>query len=49
MVIARASDGWLAAYARVDATLTHPLHPMTTGQTVAALLRDRHSGVPSLS
>jgi DNA-binding response OmpR family regulator len=49
VVIARAADRWLAAYARVDATLTHPLDPMTTGQTVATLLRDRHAGVPSLS
>ena len=47
VVIARAADRWLAAYARVDATLIHPLDPMTTGQTVAALLRDRAAGVPS--
>lgn len=39
VVIARAADRWLAAYAQVDATLTHPLDPMTTGQTVAAMLR----------
>ena len=48
VVIARAADRWLAAYASVDATLTHPLDPMTTGQTVAAMLRDRAAGVPSL-
>jgi DNA-binding response OmpR family regulator len=48
VVIARSADKWLAAYARVDATLTHPLDPMTTGQTVAALLRNRAAGVPSL-
>ena len=48
VVIARPADRWLAAYARVDATLTHPLDPMTTGQTVAALLRSRAAGVPSL-
>jgi len=48
VVIARAADRWLAAYARVDATLTHPLDPMTTGQTVASLLRNRAAGVPSL-
>jgi DNA-binding response OmpR family regulator len=48
VVIARAADRWLAAYARVDATLMHPLDPMTTGQTVAALLRNRAAGVPSL-
>lgn len=48
VVIARAADRWLAAYARVDATLTHPLDPMTTAQTVATLLRNRAAGVPSL-
>jgi DNA-binding response OmpR family regulator len=41
VVIARAADRWLAAYAKVDATLVHPLDPVTTGQTVAALLRGR--------
>jgi DNA-binding response OmpR family regulator len=41
LVIARAADRWLAAYAQVDATLVHPLDPVTTGQTVAALLRAR--------
>lgn len=44
LVIKRAADRWLAAYARVDATLTHPLDPVTTGQTVAALLRARATG-----
>ncbi len=48
VVIARAADRWLAAYARVDATLTHPLDPMTTAQVVAGLLRNRAAGVPSL-
>ena len=48
VVIARAADRWLAAYARVDATLTHPLDPITTGQTVAGVLRNRAAGVPSL-
>ena len=41
VVIARAADRWLAAYAKVDATLVHPLDPVTTGRTVATLLRDR--------
>jgi DNA-binding NarL/FixJ family response regulator len=41
VVIARAADRWLAAYAEVDATLVYPLDPVTTGQTVAALL---HTG-----
>lgn len=38
VVLARAADRWLAAYAEVDATLTHPLDPVTTGTTVAELL-----------
>ena len=41
VVIARAADRWLAAYAKVTATLTHPLDPVTTGRTVAELLRNR--------
>ena len=48
VIIARSADRWLAAYARVDATLTHPLDPMTTGQTVATMLRDRAAGLPVL-
>lgn len=48
VVIARAADRWLAAYARADATLMHPLDPFTTGSTVAAMLRDRAAGVPAL-
>jgi DNA-binding response OmpR family regulator len=41
VVIARAADRWLAAYARVDATLLNPLDPILTGRTVAALLHRR--------
>jgi DNA-binding response OmpR family regulator len=39
VVIARAADRWLAAYAQVDGTLVHPLDPIDTGRTVAAMLR----------
>jgi DNA-binding response OmpR family regulator len=39
VVIARTADRWLAAYAKVDGTLVHPLDPITTGRTVAELLR----------
>jgi DNA-binding response OmpR family regulator len=46
VVIARAADRWLAAFARVDATLMHPLDPVTTGQTVAELLRRRGAVAP---
>ena len=45
VVIARAADRWLAAFAQVDATLVHPLDPVTTGQTIAGLLRGRRDGV----
>jgi len=41
VVIARTADRWLAAYAKVDATLVHPLDPMTTGRAVADLLKAR--------
>jgi DNA-binding response OmpR family regulator len=48
VVLARAADRWLAAYAQVDQTLTYPLDPVTTGQTVAAMLRGRRNGVVPL-
>lgn len=41
VVIARAADRWLAAYAKVDATLVHPLDPITTGRVVARILQSR--------
>lgn len=44
VVIARAADRWLAAYARADATLVHPLDPIETGQIAARLLRARAGG-----
>jgi len=48
VVIARAADRWLAAFAQVDATLLYPLDPVTTGQTVAGLLRARRDGAVPL-
>ena len=47
VVIARAADRWLAAYARVDATLVHPLDPVLTARTVAVLLRERAGTIPA--
>jgi hypothetical protein len=44
VVIARAADRWLAAFAQVDATLIYPLDPVTTGQTIAGMLRARRDG-----
>jgi DNA-binding response OmpR family regulator len=46
VVIARAADRWMAAYARADATVTHPLDPITTAQTVAGLLRQWATSLP---
>ena len=48
VVLARAADRWLAAYAQVDATLLYPLDPVTTGQSVAAMLRARRNGAVPL-
>jgi DNA-binding response OmpR family regulator len=48
VVIARAADRWLAAFAQVDGTLLYPLDPVTTGQTVAGMLRARRDGVVPL-
>ena len=45
VVIARSADRWLAAYAKVDATLLHPLDPVTTAATVAGLLDARVTAV----
>ncbi|MER7005686.1 hypothetical protein ABT297_21935 [Dactylosporangium sp. NPDC000555] len=39
LAIARAADRWLASYARVEGTVMYPLDPVTTGETVSALLR----------
>jgi DNA-binding response OmpR family regulator len=47
VVIARAADRWLAAYARVDATITHPLDPVRTAGIVAGLLRQWAPTVPA--
>jgi hypothetical protein len=48
VVIARAADRWLAAFAQVDATLMYPLDPVTTGTTIAGLLRGWRDGVTPL-
>lgn len=44
VVLARPADRWLAAYAQVDQTLLYPLDPITTGQTVATMLRAHRNG-----
>jgi DNA-binding response OmpR family regulator len=46
VVIARPADRWLAAFAHVDHTLIHPLDPLTTGRSIAAMLHARAAGEP---
>jgi DNA-binding response OmpR family regulator len=48
VVIARAADRWLAAFAQVDGTLLYPLDPVTTGSTIAGMLRARRDGTVPL-
>ena len=48
VAIARAADRWLAAFAQVDQTLMYPLDPVTTGQTIAGMLRARRNGAVPL-
>lgn len=47
VVIARAADRWLAAYSQADATLLHPLDPVTTGQMIASLLQRASDAAPA--
>jgi DNA-binding response OmpR family regulator len=35
----RVQDGWLAAWSRADAVVSHPLDPVTVAAAVAGLLR----------
>jgi hypothetical protein len=46
VLLARADDRWLATWSLADATLTHPLDPITAAEVVAGLLRNRASGLP---
>lgn len=45
IVIARRDDRWLATWSLADATLTHPIDPVSAGETVAALLRGARDSV----
>jgi DNA-binding response OmpR family regulator len=38
VVLARAADRWLAAHAKVDAMLVHPVDPILAASTVVSLL-----------
>ena len=41
VVIARATDSWLAAWSRAEASVMHPIDPFTIAKTAADLIRAR--------
>jgi len=48
ILLGRRDDRWLATWSQADATIARPVDPMTTAETVAALLRHRARGVPAV-
>ena len=40
LIVARKEDGWLAAWSRAEASVTHPVDPFTLAETVASLVRN---------
>ena len=40
LIVARKEDGWLAAWSRAEASVTHPVDPFTLADTVASLIRN---------
>jgi DNA-binding response OmpR family regulator len=46
LTVRRAVDRWLATWSRADEVLVHPLDPITTGETVARVLRRAAPVVP---
>jgi CheY-like chemotaxis protein len=43
VIVGRAQDGWLAAWSRCDAVLTHPIDPRAVASAVEGLLAARAS------
>ena len=48
VLMGRPQDGWLAAWSRADAVVSHPLDPIALAKAVADLLRQRLANVPSV-
>ncbi len=46
VIVGRREDGWLATWSRADASLSHPIDPLTLADTVVALLRPRAELAP---
>jgi DNA-binding response OmpR family regulator len=48
VLLGRRDDRWLATWSQADGTIARPLDPLTTAETVAALLRDRARGLSAV-
>jgi len=48
VLMGRPQDGWLAAWSRADAVVSHPLDPIAVAKAVADLLGQRLANVPSV-
>ncbi|MEJ7775660.1 MAG: hypothetical protein WKF72_12710 [Nocardioidaceae bacterium] len=46
VITGRREDGWLATWSRAEASLSHPIDPITLAETVTALLRPRAELAP---
>ena len=41
LIIGRGDDGWLAAWSRADAVVSHPIDPAALAEALAGLMRQR--------
>ncbi|HEV2451352.1 MAG TPA: hypothetical protein VGS62_05455 [Streptosporangiaceae bacterium] len=44
LIIGRRDDGWLAAWSRADAVVSHPIDPAALDEALAGLMRGRAAG-----
>lgn len=45
VLIGRRDDGWLAAWSRADAVVSHPIDPVALAESLAGLMRSRADGL----
>lgn len=45
LLIGRRDDGWLAAWSRADAVVSHPIDPVALAESLAGLMRSRADGL----
>ncbi|WP_017541389.1 MULTISPECIES: hypothetical protein [Nocardiopsis] len=48
VLIGRRDDGWLAAWSRADAVVSHPVDPVALAESLAGLMRTRMDGLAAL-